>query len=187
VRLATLHDEYGGRVTFEWRNFLLQPTPRSKPLDRFIAYTQRWVAPGGPADNEPGCGFRPWTAEDPPPPTHSLPPAVAGRLAAEAGRDVFERFHLAAMGAYFVEHRTISEAEELADIAGECGLDRARFLVDLRHRGGELQRMVLDDHTAALDAGVHAVPSVGVNGFAIPGAQDLAVYRRMIDRLLSRR
>jgi predicted DsbA family dithiol-disulfide isomerase len=90
------------------------------------------------------------------------------------------------MRAYFFDHRTISEPTVLADVAASCGLDRDSFRTELIRRGAELQRAVLDEHDRATDGGVYAVPSIVVNGFALPGAQDVATYRRLVDRLLAR-
>jgi predicted DsbA family dithiol-disulfide isomerase len=186
VRLAKLESDYDGKIELEWRTFLLQPEPRPKPIDRFIEYTRRWVGLGGPGDTAPECGFRPWEATDDPPPTHSVPPAIAGKVARAYGRAAFERFHLAAMRAYFAEHRTISDPDVLADIAGEVRLPRDEFRERLRTDGGALGAAVLAEHHLGREQDVHAVPSVVVNGYPIPGAQDLDVYRRMIDRLLAR-
>jgi predicted DsbA family dithiol-disulfide isomerase len=186
VRLAKLESDYDGKIEIEWRAYLLQPEPRSKPLDKFIAYTQRWVAAGGPGDHEPQCGFRPWQLGDAAPPTHSLPSAIAGKLALSYGKSEFDRFHLAGMRAYFVEHRTISDPDVLADIAAESGLGHTEFRERLDSEGGTLAAAVIVEHNSGIEADVHAVPSVVVNEFPIPGAQDLDVYRRMIDRLLAR-
>lgn len=186
MRLAKLESDYDGKIELDWRAFLLQPEPRPKPLESFIRYTERWVRTGGPADTAPECGFRPWADDDDAPPTHSVPPAIAGKIARSYGASVFGRFHIATMRAYFAEHRTISDPEVLADIAGEVRLPRDEFRARLRTEGGELAAAVLAEHHLGRDLDVHAVPSVVVNGFPIPGAQDLDVYRRMIDRLLAR-
>jgi predicted DsbA family dithiol-disulfide isomerase len=186
VRLAKLESDYDGKIELEWRTYLLQPEPRPKPIDRFIAYTQRWIAPGGPGDSEPRCGFRVWDEHDDPPPTHSLPIAIAAKIARRYGRSEFDRFHLAGMRAYFVDHRTVSDLDVLADIAGSCGLPASEFREQLVAEGGTIGASVLAEHRDAIDNDVHAVPSVVVNGFPIPGAQDLDVYRRMIDRLLAK-
>lgn len=186
VRLNKLESDYDGKIELVWRSYLLQPVARPKPIDRFIAYTQRWVAPGGPGDSEPQCGFRPWLVADDPPPSHSVPPAVAGKIARRFGKSEFDRFHLATMRAYFVDHRTVSEADVLVDIAASCGLPRRAFADQLTAEGSALAIEVVDEHRRGVDAEVLAVPSVVVNGFPIPGAQDLDVYRRMIDRIIAR-
>ena len=187
MRLEILEAEYQGQVSVEWRSYLLQPQPKPKPRDRFIAYTTRWLAPGGPGEQAPECGFVPWTESDDEPPTHSLPAAVAGKVALGFGRTAFDRFHLATMRAYFVEHRTISDPDVLSDIAASCGIERDEFRMRLQRDGGELARRVIDEHNTAIEGDVHAVPSVVINGFPIPGAQDIETYRRMIDRVLARR
>lgn len=188
MRLEQLQSEYADDLVIVWRSYLLQPQPRPKPRDRFIAYTQGWLRPGGPGDQAPECGFAPWTVDDDEPPTHSLPAAIAGKVAATFGAAAFDRFHLAAMRAYFVEHRTISDPAVLTAIAVETGLPGDEFATRLARDGGALAAVVLEEHRHGIeDVEVHAVPSVVVNGFPIPGAQELDVYRRMIERLLAKR
>jgi predicted DsbA family dithiol-disulfide isomerase len=186
VRLETLESEFGDTIEIEWRSFLLQPQPRPKPLDKFMAYTLRWVQPGGPGDLEPECGFKPWQPTDDDPPTHSLPAAIAGKIARDYGKPAFDRFHLATMRAYFVEHRTISDPEVLADIAERCDLPRTEFSDRLHSDAGAIGKRVIDEHNLGIEADVHAVPSVVVNGFPIPGAQEVDTYRAMINRVLAR-
>ncbi len=186
MRLAQLESAFDGKIEIEWRSYLLQPQPRPKPLDKFIAYTERWVRPGGPGDLAPECGFRPWRVTDDAPPTHSLPAAIAGKIAEAYGKSAFDRFHLATMRAYFVEHRTISDPEVLADIAAESGMSRAEFSARLRTEGGAIGNAVIAEHNLGIESDVHAVPSVVINGFPIPGAQELDVYRAMINRVLTR-
>jgi predicted DsbA family dithiol-disulfide isomerase len=186
VRLAKLESDYDGKLVLEWRSYLLQPEPRPKPLDKFIAYTQRWVRPGGPGDLAPECEFRPWELTDSAPPTHSLPAAVAGNIAKRFGKSEFDRYHIATMRAYFVEHRTISDPEVLADIADECRLPRREFLEQMHTDGGAIGAAVIAEHNLGIESDVYAVPSVVINGFPIPGAQELDAYRAMINRVLAR-
>ncbi len=186
IRLEQLEAEYEGKIEIEWKQFLLQPEPRNKPIEKFITYTQLWVKDAGPGGSAPELGFRPWETGDSAPPTHSLPSAIAGRLARTHGKEAFARFHLATMRAYFVEHRMISDPDVLADIASETGLDRAEFRDRLATEGGTLAKEVLAEFAEAHENEVHAVPSVVLNGFPIPGAQELPVYRAMIDRLLAK-
>ena len=184
-RIEAVEAEYGDAVDVRWHSFLLQPEPTPKPLDRFRRYTERWVAPGGPGAADPDAGFTVWG--DTPPPSHSLPPAIAGKAAATFGAAAFDTFHRALMAAYFCENRDISARDTVLDVAATCGFDRDEFAEVLRTRGGELRTLVLADHEAALERGVHAVPTVLINDvLPLPGAQDLDTYRRMIDRIRSR-
>jgi predicted DsbA family dithiol-disulfide isomerase len=181
LRIDALHREYGERLSVEWRSFLLQPEPMPKPLDRFRNYTKRWLRPGGPASAAPEAEFRVWLDEQPP--SHSLPPAIAGKAALSFGEDCFDRFHLALMHAYFAEHRDVSSRDVVVAVAAEIGIDETAFSDRLRSRGAEFHRAVVDDYADALDRGIAAVPTVLIDG-AVPirGAQDLDVYRQAIER-----
>ena len=177
VGLDTVRREFGGRLRLEWKSYLLRPHPEPKSLEAFRRYTRSWKRPAS-APQAPV--FNPW-AGDEGPPSHSLPAQVA--LKAAACQGLFEPFHLALMKAYFSDSRDISARETLVDIARNCGLDSAAFAVALDDE--ELARGVVDEHNQALQAGVSAVPTVVVDGvLPLPGAQDAAVYRRVIEKRL---
>ena len=185
MRLEQLQREYGDRLTIEWRSFLLQPEARAKPLDRFRRYTERWVRADGPGGCEPLAEFKVWGDETPP--THSVPAAIAGKCAATFGAGDFDRFHLALMRAYFTQHRDVSSRDVVVAVAGEVGIDAEAFELRLRERGTPFYEAVIADHAAASDHDIYAVPTVLVNDtLAIPGAQELDNYRRVIDRLVTR-
>lgn len=174
-----LRDELAGELVIAWKSFLLRPYPSARSLDSFRAYTESWLRPAAQPD---GGRFRPW-ATDEPPPSHSVPPQVAVKAAARLGG--FDRFHLAVMDAYFYTNRNVTDASTLIDIAGACGLDPLTFsrLLD----DDDLRREVIDDHNEAIALGVTGVPAVVVpGGLVIPGAQDVAFYRRLVKKLASR-
>ena len=184
-RVEQVVHEYGDAVEVRWHAFLLQPEPTPKPIEKFRRYTERWVAEGGPASADPDAGFRVWGDE--PPPSHSLPPAIAGKAAASFGAEAFDRFHLALMRAYFCDHRDISARATVLDVASESGIDRDEFADRLREHGAAYHQAVVDDHNEAIERGIHAVPTVLINDvLPLPGAQDLETYRRMLDRIRSR-
>jgi predicted DsbA family dithiol-disulfide isomerase len=185
-RLDALESELGDAIEVVTHAYLLQPQPRPKPLDKFRGYTERWVAENGPGGLDPDAGFVVWGDE--PPPTHSLPPAVAleaaGRMFGAAAR---HRYELALMRAYFVEHRDVSALDVVVAVAHEVELDGAQLRDALARDGGELAEAVLADHRAAIDHDITAVPSVLLpSGFVLPGAQDLDTYRRIVERVLAR-
>jgi predicted DsbA family dithiol-disulfide isomerase len=162
-----------------WRSFLLRPTPEFRDLEQFRAYTQRWARP---AEMEPACDFHPW-AGDTVPPSHSVPPAVAARVARHFGDDAARRYHDALFHAYFTENRTVSDRTVLVTIAGEIGLDRDAFDAALTAHGEDEQRVVFADHHAAVDVGIHAVPAVVVDGrYLVQGAVEVDDYLRVIER-----
>lgn len=185
-RLDQLEHELGDTIEIVTRAYLLQPQPRPKPLERFRRYTERWVAPDGPGALDADAGFVVWGDE--PPPTHSLPPAVAlegvGRMAGTPAR---RRYELALMRAYFTDHRDVSALDVVLAVASETGVDAGALRRLLEHDGARLTDAVFFDHHAAIDHDVVAVPSVLLpSGFVLPGAQDLDTYRRVVERAMAR-
>ena len=179
VRLTALERELDGTLELVWKSYLLRPQPSARPLDAFRAYTESWLRPAAQPD---GGRFRPW-ATDEPPPSHSIPPQIALKAARRLG--AFEKYHLAVMDAYFWSNRNVTSPQTLVDVAVECGLDGAEFA---RALGDDvLRQQVIDDHNEAVTLGVTGVPAVVVpGGLVIPGAQDLAFYRRLVTKLSSR-
>ena len=182
MRLDQIVDEYGDEVELTWRSFMLRPEPEERSAEEFAAYTKSWERP---ASMEPTVTFRPW-ATDNPPPSHSLPSAVAGKVAASFGPEPYRRFHHRAMAAYFTENRTISDHSVLLDIAEESGFDRHEFLRRWEDRGEELLQQVVVEHNEAVGAGINAVPSLVVGErYLVSGAVDVADYRQVIERFRS--
>jgi predicted DsbA family dithiol-disulfide isomerase len=185
VRIDALAAALGDTAVVQWHTYLLQPEPRVKALDSFRRYTQRWFAPGGPAELEPAAEFRPWGEERPP--THSMPAAVAVHAVARLDAAAAPRLHRALMHAYFAEHRDVSDRDVIFDVCAASGVDRAALEAMLRAHGAELREAALTEHDAALEHGITAVPSVLVNdALVIPGAHDVATYRRIVERVLAR-
>lgn len=179
MRLDEIVAEYGDEVELTWRSFMLRPEPEERTVEKFTAYTKSWERPGS---MEPRTAFNEWSGESEPP-SHSMPSAIAGKVAALFGPEAYQRFHHAAMKAYFTENRTISERSVLLDIAEEAGLDRAEF--DERWSSDEetLFNEVVREHNEAIGAGINAVPSLVVGErYLVPGAVDVADYRQVIQR-----
>lgn len=171
-------------MSIEWKAFLLRPHPEPRPLEQFRAYTKRWERP---AAMEPGCEFHPWTS-DTPPPTHSVPAAVAARVARRFGADAAHRYDDALFRAYFTENRTVSARGVLVEIAAEIGLDAEAFDGALTRHGEEEQRAVFAAYHEAVELGIHAVPAVVVDGrFLVQGAVEVDDYLRVVDRARERR
>jgi predicted DsbA family dithiol-disulfide isomerase len=180
VRLEQLADEYGDALALEWRSFLLRPEPRPRGVEEFRNYTRSWRRP---AALEPAARFREWATEAPPP-SHSIPAAVAGKVAASFGPDAFGRYHRALLHAYFAENRTISERDVLVAVAGEVGLPADEFDTRLAHGGGVAHRRVITEHVEAIDTGIFAVPAViAGGGRVVTGAVELDAYRRLVVRV----
>lgn len=155
---------------------MLRPYPKTRPIEKFREYTESWARPASQPD---GGRFRTWASEDPPP-SHSVPALVACKAAGRLG--AFDRFHLAAMDTYFYANRNVSDREVLLDVARSVGIDPVVFASHLDDES--LVQEVIDDHNEAVERGITGVPTVVAPGdFAIPGAQDLAFYRRLVQKL----
>jgi len=180
VRLERIEEEFGSQVTVEWKSFLLRPYPEPKSLDAFRQYTESWRNPA----SQPEAGrFTVW-ATDEPPPSHSLPPNVAGKAAARQGHDAFKRYHRALLDAYFFANRNITDVENLATIAAETGLDVEAFIEAMQDRA--LIDEVVADHSLAVQSGIQGVPTVVVDHrWKITGAVDSNVYREVIKKRLT--
>ena len=96
-----------------WKSFLLRPYPEPRTLEEFRAYTESWRRP---AAQEDAGRFTVWSTEEPPP-SHSVPPAIAAKAAARQGADAFARYHRALMENYF-------HSESQHHRAGEPGAHR---------------------------------------------------------------
>jgi predicted DsbA family dithiol-disulfide isomerase len=178
-RIDRIAEEYGDAVDVEWKSYLLRPEPQHRSLESFVRYTESWRRP---AAEEPGATFTVW-ASGAAPPSHSVPPAVAAKVAATFGRDAFDAYRRALMHAYFADNRTISDRDVLVDIAAATGLDAGEFTARWRDRAVDLARAVTDGHVEATDRGIYAVPGLLVDDeFVLTGALPLAGYRRVVER-----
>lgn len=166
------------RLELVWKSYLLRPYAEPKPLDRFRRYTESWMRPAAHAD---AGEFRVW-ATDESPPSHSVPSAVAVKAAAR--QDAFDRYHRALMHAYFARNLDVSSRATILAVAEECSIDLGLFERDLDDPA--LARLVGDEHNEGIGLGISGVPCVVLDGgFQLPGAQERAVYARIVHRLVS--
>jgi len=178
-RLRALEAELGDALHLEWRSFLLRPRPdESRDLERFMRYTQSWLRPASEPDAP--C-FRVWESTEGPP-THSVPPHLVAKAAAQLGPDAFEAVHERLLRAYFEHSRDISRPETLRAIWREAGLPEAEFA---RCSEPSLLERTVAEHREAAELGITGVPALRVAGSDafVLGAQPLAVYRRWLERL----
>jgi predicted DsbA family dithiol-disulfide isomerase len=178
VRLEQLAELEGDGVEIEWRSFLLRPEAEERDPEKFATYTKSWERPAG---LEPAAKFNtPWSGEHAPP-SHSMPAAVAGKVAMAFGPEATKAFHEALLNAYFVENRTISERSVLVEVAGEAGIDREKFGELYDAHQVPLTQRVIEDHNLAINSGVTGVPAVVVDGrYLIGGAVDVEEYQRAL-------
>src|SRR5688572_26125301 len=175
-------------LRLEWKSYLLRPKVEPRTLEKFRRYTETWLRPA----SMPDAGeFRVW-ATDEDPPSHSIPPAVAVKAAerqeaerARRGDEAFPDYHRALMRAYFARNLNVSSRAVMQLVALECGLDVRRFNRDLDDP--VLADLVIAEHNEAVEMGISGVPCVVVGeGFAMPGAQERAVYINVVRKLVSR-
>ena len=87
--------------------------------------------------------------------------------------------------AYFTDGLNISDPEVLVECAADVGFDRdeTRSFLDSDTGHGE----VMQDLALAATNGISAVPTFVFNGqWAVPGAQDVEVFERVLERLLAK-
>lgn len=179
MRLDKLKHEFGDLLQVEWRAFLLRPKPEERTLAQFRSYTEHWSRP---ASLEPGCTFGQWT--DNPPPSHSVPSALAGKAAASFGADAFDAFKQRALETYFRDCRTISDRDVLVDVAGAAGIDQAEFARRVDDDARAFAEQVIADHNEAVECGITGVPAVVVNReHLLTGALEVEQYRKVIRHL----
>jgi predicted DsbA family dithiol-disulfide isomerase len=181
VRLDRLEGEMNGAVAIEWRSFLLRPHPRSgRSMEEFRAYTRSWLRPAQDGD---GATFRVWSTAAGPP-SHSVPPHLLAKAAAELGPQSFRDVHHRLLTAYFTDNRDITDRATLAAVWAEAGLPAAELA---RSDEPRVLERVLAEHNAAVELAITGVPTVYVAGQMafVVGAQPYETYRRWVDRLLA--
>lgn len=86
------------------------------------------------------------------------------------------------LAAYFTEGRDIGDPDVVADCAGRAGMDAEALRTALDTDAGVAE--VAEQLATAASHGITAVPTYVFDGrWAVPGAQDVEVFRRVLDRL----
>ena len=89
------------------------------------------------------------------------------------------------MDAYFTNGKNISDIDVLADCAESAGIDRTEAHTFLS--GDEFVDEVRNEIAEATEYGVTAVPTFIINGqWSVPGAQDVEMFERIIERILEK-
>jgi len=86
---------------------------------------------------------------------------------------------------YFCEGRDIGDREQLAALAAAHGMNGAR--VRERLESHEDEDTILSQVEGQEDRGVSGVPWFFIEGFPVPGAQQVDLFERVIQRVLSKR
>lgn len=129
---------------------------------------------------EPKTAFRVWATEEGPP-THSIPPHIAAKIAEKLGPGPFGKMHERLLKAYFSENRDITDWGVLHELWEKLDLP----LDALSGKDDKtLINKIISEHNEALQYGVTGVPAVRLDGESaiLVGAQDTDVYRRFIQR-----
>ena len=178
VRLRTLRDQSGGRVTLTWRAFPLRPAPDPSATFKGTHREAGWARCRDLA-RDTDVEYRMWSRSDYP--TWSLPALDAAKCVAFQGEEPFEATHLALYRAFFTDGVNIGRPEEVIRVVGAVpGVDGARFLRD--YEAGRGRQAVLDDYeTAVSQHGVRAIPTVvAPDGRRVIGAVPLSEYQRVL-------
>lgn len=180
MRLDKLAEKVGERITIEWRSFLLRVEPKVGDREKFLEYTKSWL---NPAEQEPDAHFTVW-ASDEDQPSSSVPAQVAHKAVGEFAPDRASDYHHRLLEAYFTENRNIGDGDVLLDLAEEIGIDRAGLAEVAVANNDAFTKMVIDEHNGAMQSNVTAVPTVIFeHAFAVPGAQPVETYERLIERI----
>lgn len=114
---------------------------------------------------------------------HSVGAAVAGRAAGEQG--MFWEYNGAVYAAAPERAKADLSEPELLKFAERVGIpDMAKFAADLK--SPELLALVQADRAEAAALGLNSTPTFVINNQAIPGAQPVEVFARVIDEALAK-
>lgn len=88
--------------------------------------------------------------------------------------------------AYFVEGGHVGRVDELADLAAEVGLDRAKALAALESE--QYLADVREDQRTATEFGINGVPFFVIDGkYGVSGAQDAATFAQVLEQVWGER
>lgn len=170
----------GDRITVEWKSFLLRAEPKTDDHDAFVEYTTSWLRP---AEMEAEAHFTVWASAESQPDS-SIPAQVAFKTVEAIAPELAKPFHDRLMTAYFTENRNISNSDVLMELAGDVGVDTAALEEAGRSRRDEFTQLVIDEHNSAMSHNVTGIPTVLFeNQFPVPGAQPLAAYVDIVERI----
>jgi predicted DsbA family dithiol-disulfide isomerase len=137
-RLRKLRDEYRGRIAIVHKCLALeyvnrQPTPK-RALDIELAVLML---------EEPDIPYEPWHAPDSTWPVTLWPAFEAVKCAERQGLELADELSWAIRTAFFAESRCVAMRDVLLELAGQAGLDMARFEAD--YDDGVAKRAVIDE------------------------------------------
>ena len=97
-------------------------------------------------------------------------------------------YHRRLLTGYFTENRNIADSSVLLELAGDVGVDPDEFAAAAGERTEAVTQEVIEEHNAAIESGVTAVPTVVFEDtFPVPGAQPVDTYERMVEAIVTHR
>ncbi len=130
---------YGNRLSIEWYSFPLEQVNSTR-----------------------GAEWKLWEQDDAYE-SKGLWALRAGEAARRQGKEIFERFHLALLGAKHWEKKDIADREVLMAVAREVGMDAGKFRQDLFDRS--LLAKIGEDYTRGVqEHGIWGTPTFVFNG-----------------------
>ena len=140
-RLRRLWPEYRGRLRVAWKALALE-IKNEQPTPKFILDQENPLM----AQQEPDLPIGPWRAADWQYPATLMPGFEALACAERQGDDPAWEFSWRVRAAFFAESRCVSMRHVLREIAGESGLDLARFTRDW-DSGVQRSKVLAESHT----------------------------------------
>ena len=183
MRLDELTETMGDQIEIEWKSFLLRPEAKTEDYDSFVEYTKTWLRPD---EAEPSIDYTVWASGEPQP-NSSIPAQVAQKAVVEMAPEFAYAYHHRLMKAYFTENQNISDNETLLKLAAEVGIDRDALEAHAAENQQALTQMVIDEHNHAIQTSVTSIPAVVFQGsFVVPGAQPVAMYEKVVERIAAK-
>lgn len=161
------------------KSFLLRPEPTpGRHFNQHMSDSWQRIR-----ELEPEMVMNPWD-ESRDLPTHSLPALEAAKCAQLQGDAAFRSMDGLLWMAYYERQLDISDRGVLIELAGEAGLDVARFTKDF-DTGWQRAKVLSEDSEARKRYGITSIPTTVFDDWkAIVGAVPMEQYRSLLDSML---
>lgn len=117
----------------------------------------------------------PWAVPDKFPTAVLAPPRAFYWLVDQGKTDLAKTYAKAAYKAYFADKRPVWLAEEAAEVASECGIDKQEFLTAVQD--AHVKSRLIEEGQKAIDRGVFGSPYIIVDGERFWGWDRLPMIR----------
>lgn len=177
MRLRTLLEEFPGELKLSHRSFILRPEvqPDAKFSDYHLQHRQRAKDLTELPYAMPKVGDKY--------PSSSLPALTAAKWVQLNRPDKFDTFDLALFSAFFERNENISDAQVLAAIGTQCGIEAQAIAQAITNQ--ETIKQVVADHRAAQEMGINGIPGAMFGADVISGAVSLETYRAAARQFLA--